>query len=416
MQDSTELPPELMARIFSACLPPTQDAFPHADTAPMLLCRVCRRWRSIALSTPELWATFVAKDGKASVETLKLWSDRSGSLPLTYVLDSNVIDTGKILLETATAYKQRWGTLILHLCDQSFAPLNSISSCRLPLLRSLELKARWRREGHGMTAPDPRRLPTFDLGGAPNLTELRLTSYPRNHLTGIPWHRLTVLKLEGRVVRRDMERLALCRALVDLTLSYPGSGPIIQPALNMVPELVHLPQLQSLTTDASEILTCLRLPRLRHLDLEVFGNEDPLNLLSALRDWACTLRSLTVTRPSPGVPLSNILPGIPTLQLLSLDFRYSDSLNSPHIGDLRPLISIFKDPHILMHLRRITVTCCSTKWETPDVLRRSYSLPVRQRIGGLECRSHWVTRTYHSSPFEHRNQRLWSGRSGVVST
>ncbi|KII83264.1 hypothetical protein PLICRDRAFT_119641, partial [Plicaturopsis crispa FD-325 SS-3] len=46
------LPPELLSQIFIHCL---EEEEPSIDRAPLLLGRVCRRWRSISLSTPELW-------------------------------------------------------------------------------------------------------------------------------------------------------------------------------------------------------------------------------------------------------------------------------------------------------------------------------------------------------------------------
>ncbi|KII85672.1 hypothetical protein PLICRDRAFT_116328, partial [Plicaturopsis crispa FD-325 SS-3] len=48
------LPAELLSEIFSFCLPAAK-VVPQPDKAPLLLTRVCRKWRAIALSTPALW-------------------------------------------------------------------------------------------------------------------------------------------------------------------------------------------------------------------------------------------------------------------------------------------------------------------------------------------------------------------------
>lgn len=51
------LPVELHARIFVACLPLEPYVKPTPYLAPLLLLRVCRRWRDVVLRTPELWSS-----------------------------------------------------------------------------------------------------------------------------------------------------------------------------------------------------------------------------------------------------------------------------------------------------------------------------------------------------------------------
>lgn len=51
-----DLPVELLAEIFQACLP--YEAFPpraSAELAPLLLCSVCAGWRRFVCSRPEMW-------------------------------------------------------------------------------------------------------------------------------------------------------------------------------------------------------------------------------------------------------------------------------------------------------------------------------------------------------------------------
>ncbi|KAJ7772375.1 hypothetical protein B0H16DRAFT_1267312, partial [Mycena metata] len=47
------LPPEVTAEIFKWCLDTDLRLFSGA--APLLLTRICRQWRALALSTPALW-------------------------------------------------------------------------------------------------------------------------------------------------------------------------------------------------------------------------------------------------------------------------------------------------------------------------------------------------------------------------
>ncbi|KIJ97677.1 hypothetical protein K443DRAFT_133773 [Laccaria amethystina LaAM-08-1] len=90
------LPDELLSWIFTECIP-TEGATVSLETsvheAPMLLCHVCSRWRSVAFSTPQLWNRLVATIGPAppphSSHSLKLislvqeWFDRAKTLPLS---------------------------------------------------------------------------------------------------------------------------------------------------------------------------------------------------------------------------------------------------------------------------------------------------------------------------------------------
>ncbi|KAF8977927.1 hypothetical protein BDQ17DRAFT_1225431, partial [Cyathus striatus] len=46
---------DIIEEIFLACLPTHRNPCMSAIEAPMLLTRICGSWRSIALSTPQLW-------------------------------------------------------------------------------------------------------------------------------------------------------------------------------------------------------------------------------------------------------------------------------------------------------------------------------------------------------------------------
>ncbi|KAJ6561749.1 hypothetical protein B0H19DRAFT_943110, partial [Mycena capillaripes] len=51
------LPADVVAEVFAACLPADRNAIMSSAEAPLLLCHVCRAWRSLALSIPHLWAS-----------------------------------------------------------------------------------------------------------------------------------------------------------------------------------------------------------------------------------------------------------------------------------------------------------------------------------------------------------------------
>ncbi|TDL16594.1 hypothetical protein BD410DRAFT_901925 [Rickenella mellea] len=87
--------PELLANIFLHCL---DDEYRHStrcvSQAPLLLGRVCRTWRTISVSSPELWSRIVMVeselsqiDCKKDLIATKLWISRSGSIPLSICID-----------------------------------------------------------------------------------------------------------------------------------------------------------------------------------------------------------------------------------------------------------------------------------------------------------------------------------------
>lgn len=86
------LPVELLARIFIESLPPETYIKPDVDDVPLVLMRVCRRWRDVALRTTRLWCSLSAIEQywstllpmhKARVDGYATWLSRSGSRPLS---------------------------------------------------------------------------------------------------------------------------------------------------------------------------------------------------------------------------------------------------------------------------------------------------------------------------------------------
>ncbi|KAG2132957.1 hypothetical protein DEU56DRAFT_757190 [Suillus clintonianus] len=55
------LPAEVLSHIFIHCLPKTKHLSPASNLAPMLLTRVCRRWREVAVGMSSLWRRLSVK-------------------------------------------------------------------------------------------------------------------------------------------------------------------------------------------------------------------------------------------------------------------------------------------------------------------------------------------------------------------
>ncbi|KII84442.1 hypothetical protein PLICRDRAFT_365676 [Plicaturopsis crispa FD-325 SS-3] len=80
-----QLPDEVLSTIFIYCLPSSVQ--PSTNRAPLLLTRICRRWRIVALSTPQLWQsiTFSCHTSLHPTEVDK-WLSRAGCLPLSMAM------------------------------------------------------------------------------------------------------------------------------------------------------------------------------------------------------------------------------------------------------------------------------------------------------------------------------------------
>lgn len=95
------LPPEVVADIFAFCIPAdatdidlqhiTFDSR-HVIRAPLIIAAVCRHWRTIAHSAPQLWQTLFLCPLTSSShsfpqrQSIQKWIDRAGSLPLSISL------------------------------------------------------------------------------------------------------------------------------------------------------------------------------------------------------------------------------------------------------------------------------------------------------------------------------------------
>ncbi|KDR83129.1 hypothetical protein GALMADRAFT_58315, partial [Galerina marginata CBS 339.88] len=94
------LPPDILHEVFYHCLSTHRNPIMAASEAPMLLTHVCSSWRTIALSSPRLWAqlhiTFcdnyrafrsrAEKTLQIRCDVVKEWLGRSGTCPLSISL------------------------------------------------------------------------------------------------------------------------------------------------------------------------------------------------------------------------------------------------------------------------------------------------------------------------------------------
>ncbi|KAJ7181612.1 hypothetical protein C8R43DRAFT_969646 [Mycena crocata] len=205
------LPHEITSHIFLHSLPSLQEELPmlHVQTfrsrqsqePPLLLLQVCRAWRSIALSTPRLWAQLhldLMRLPKSllSVSGLEMsldtWFNRAGSCPLSLaVLGWGVLqglDAG--IISTALARRApKLQCLILGLDREKFNEIAGIGP--FPLLEKLVIGCESMPEEN-----EESFQPAPIFHDAPRLTCITLSDDITPSMLSLPYAQLSTLTCE----------------------------------------------------------------------------------------------------------------------------------------------------------------------------------------------------------------------------
>ncbi|KAJ7811839.1 hypothetical protein B0H13DRAFT_2472413 [Mycena leptocephala] len=168
------MPVEILQEIFMACLPTRHDSIMHASHMPLILGRVCSRWRTISLSTPVLWSSVHVivpstagdqghKEVRLACESLQLWLRRSADCLLSITIFVPVALAGTNidyahsvppLVDIIMPYSRRWKSFRLFPSIRGdLSQLWKLTSEDVPRLEMLEI-------GHntGWDVPDARAL------------------------------------------------------------------------------------------------------------------------------------------------------------------------------------------------------------------------------------------------------------------
>ncbi|KAJ7629804.1 hypothetical protein DFH06DRAFT_710177 [Mycena polygramma] len=287
------LPDEITSEIFMYILPPAPD-FPYLTgrLSPTLLTRICRRWREIALGTPQLWRV-LSFDDRAFVDddedelrldarTLPLWLERSRACPLYLKLAYKNIWANR-LIEAVVPHRTRWQHLELHLetVDHIFAYPN------YPLLQHLEI-----------TIEDDTGGNVF-LRDAPLLRTVVFNDTAALRVI-VPWAQLTSLTLFYVYPSDCVPILSQAHNLVHCELDFFFDAFGVEPRRD-----IKLPYLESLVIKLTEFgkppmtdfLPLLIIPALRNLTIpEGFLAPNPIDSLTALISKSgCRLEELQLT-------------------------------------------------------------------------------------------------------------------------
>ncbi|KAJ7892837.1 hypothetical protein B0H14DRAFT_2335175, partial [Mycena olivaceomarginata] len=276
------LPADILREIFIACLPASRNAVISAREAPLLLGRICSAWRTIAVSTPRLWASLHAPlDYILEKEPRKLavieWLQRSGAAPISLSVfperNWDAWSEGPSLLKSLAESSVRW----CHLDLVNFLGWSGLeeqlAEISTPALESLKFSG------------SVSSLRNLNIVKAQGLRAVALHANERNEridefILEMPlvWNRLTYLTLvcdrygpdEGISLRNIIVLLRRCTQLISFKVSLPPpqfSGLILLPYLQTFIIAEGSLGSQSL----GYLIDHVSMPRLRQFSAETLG-------------------------------------------------------------------------------------------------------------------------------------------------
>lgn len=332
------LPYELLAHVFVIGHQTVKDSYNSQALLAYLHCitAVCSRWRQIALSHSNLWATVrLIKEPKSGPlldhetleifqsqlrQVLKVFGARGSHVPLDVFIDLDGTSPG-ILGWIIGQLHQYWGqcrslSLVFATPWEALEILSILSLYPLPDLRDFELSI-MRQTGRGAGEPLLRAVSSLDTAQIRSLGIFGFTRFPFDRISGEALQCLRFDLIPHEVAEQTIRFLQSTPNLKKLDISIRSSYPL---NLSLSPQL-YLPSLENLTihdishlpfalnlseTEGAEILDSLvqtirsnplepnlELPSLREMVIRSTAKLDPWTIRDML-DQFLSLQTLEV--------------------------------------------------------------------------------------------------------------------------
>ncbi|KAJ7493412.1 hypothetical protein B0H11DRAFT_2006298 [Mycena galericulata] len=352
------LPPELTSEIFLHCLPDdTKFILPEPASAPLLLCRICRQWRRIALATPGLWASLY-------IDLAWFFPEYPGLPGPTSLPGPADIDLGAFFRDWLS--NARGMPLSLQVEDDpkydSDEPIDS-AGLRAVLRMIGQLSAQWKNMALRIS-------PGYFCDAHPSDTSflwLKELSVPQVQMSktpwmsSIPWVQLTRFRSEMMSVSECVDVLRNGPNLVECAFSVFRQGsPVasLLPPLNLrdlavtdeTTDLLVENLLQHLTSPALRCFTLMFDTR-RHVHHDISKSG-----LIAFASRSCTrLQKLTLCLlPTTEALLIQFLRSFPSVLTLRLQLRKATDDLIRHLKSDVELLPNLESFHIVQNLPRTT--------------------------------------------------------------
>ncbi|KAF7291405.1 F-box domain-containing protein [Mycena indigotica] len=350
------VPEDILRLVFLKTLPEDRGAAMHPSEGPLLLSRVCRYWRDLALATPQLWSSIhivVPHHSESDrvqqvVTSLARWLERGGAAPLDVSLhrsrpqwrgDLHVsaelqMDAGSgpgpfPLFSALLAASPRWRDmkLLLHYFNDQQA-LTVLQAHDVPQLRTIDLLPIHHVQLPFLATPSLRHL----------TTEGRMPLFPEN----IAWHNLVSLDIQA-MYSMDQPAPAVfpfpflphCVSLERLAVSIAGGNPLIPGGV----DAFALPRLTTLdigvfdvSVNVSPAIALISTPMLHTVEIaQSLFTPDILRHMSHIRHLVLSIHDMPTEMLTTALRL---VPGLERLRLIGEPTRPADPLPGfgfPHL-------------------------------------------------------------------------------------
>ncbi|PPQ93784.1 hypothetical protein CVT25_013493 [Psilocybe cyanescens] len=355
---SRRLPTELLVEIFLHVVEEPTD--PVHNSPPWILGHICRRWRSIALSTPKLWValpplylgTTKNPQLKLKMDSLTALLARSSGNKLSFYLSKQrgAPCADDVILSLLLEHSNRWERISFDISERSWAHFSSVK-CRLASLRSLKLNIT-RATGYVHGDVDAFKI-------APALQEVYLSASTSNEVIGLPRSQLTSFAEETMDFRHYALALSTAPCIKKLSLIF---DPFVEDLIDIPPitrSSLKTLIIQSFSpqTAPNPALNKLTLPALQELVFRYFcPNNYIKDLVPLIVRSGCTLRKLVLN--SPGISkqdIINIVTLTPSLTDLDINDPGPEFLEFLRLVESGPLIRWLVVPSLqslTIHLNR----------------------------------------------------------------
>ncbi|KAG6852888.1 hypothetical protein C0991_008373 [Blastosporella zonata] len=186
----TLLPTEIMSKIFLQCTDVDGSLTPpNTIDVPLLLTKICRSWRTVAIGTRSLWSRLylnIKPNAKHQATLLSTWLTRSGTCPLhIYIMwNDPPYFPSHAILDILVQHSHHWGSMYFFLPLSAYTALFPARG-NFPSLTELSLGT------HEPSAPDPI-LDAFE--DAPKLRSLECVNL-HPYMFKFPWANLSEIPI-----------------------------------------------------------------------------------------------------------------------------------------------------------------------------------------------------------------------------
>ncbi|KAG2365477.1 hypothetical protein BDR07DRAFT_1607462 [Suillus spraguei] len=285
----SHLPTEILSEIFLYCLPQEEHLPPASRLAPILLTRICRRWRQVALGFPRLWNNLLLNDDDDDWHRrafcYNYWLERSRGCPLSLRIEyyGDRSDLRRLL----QPYVKQISSLAVDFCA-CVNPFEIEDFDRLNHLTIRQFPADFPRVINRSLSKLPVNLRSI------NLTDLLFSPARLDFFTDSAWARLTHIEIGIRGLDAFPRILRLCPNVSSLMITgvfnpIKTAAPITHTNLRSLRMSGHI------SIDSGEdlgLFNIVTLPELRVVEASRMGMWPHEDFKAFLRRSGCPLEKL----------------------------------------------------------------------------------------------------------------------------